>query len=190
MALVQNGSEPASPRVARLTRRTEDTPITALGCSYVISAPNNVGIIFRSAAALGIDAVVLAPRCTDPLYRRAVKVSMGAVFAVPYARMQRWHHGADELRQAGFAVLALTPAPDAEPLDSYLAKLDRHAGVDEEQPHRVALVLGTEGDGLSAHWTESADARVRIPIRPDVDSLNVAAAAAIACYLVAARSCP
>lgn len=140
----------------------------------------NVGTIFRSVAALGIDAVLLAPRCADPLYRRSVKVSMGNVFAVPYARMERWRDGLAELRAAGFDVLALTPAADADRLDHRLAARNGP----------VALALGTEGDGLSAHWLESADARVRIPIRPDVDSLNVAAAAAIACYLLATRRFP
>lgn len=140
----------------------------------------NVGSIFRSVAALGIDAVLLAPRCADPLYRRSVKVSMGNVFAVPYARMERWRDGLGDLRAAGFEVLALTPAADAESLDHRLAGRDGS----------VALMFGTEGDGLSSHWLESADARVRIPIRPDVDSLNVAAAAAIACYLLATRDFP
>ena len=134
----------------------------------------NVGAIFRSVAAFGIDAVVLAPRCADPLYRRSVKVSMGAVFAVPYARIAHWYDGMDELRTLGFAMLALTPAPDAVPLE-------RCAG----DSGRLALVLGAEGDGLSARWQDQADVRVRIPISPAVDSLNVAAAAAVACYVLA-----
>jgi tRNA G18 (ribose-2'-O)-methylase SpoU len=132
----------------------------------------NVGAIFRCAAALGFDAVILAPRCTDPLYRRAVKVSMGAVFSVPYARMDDWREGIGWLRQAGFRVLALTPAPDAEPI----------AGVQADG--RVALLLGTEGAGLSARWLAAADARVRIPMSRGAGSLNVASAAAIACYLL------
>jgi len=133
----------------------------------------NVGSIFRCAAALGFDAVLLAPRCADPLYRRSVKVSMGAVFAVPYARMADWRGGLEEVRAAGFRLVALTPLPDAVPIDEVPAS------------GRLALLLGTEGDGLSARWLDAADLAARIPMRRGVDSLNVAAAAAIACYLLA-----
>jgi tRNA G18 (ribose-2'-O)-methylase SpoU len=140
----------------------------------------NVGAIFRCAAALGVDAVVLSPRCADPLYRRAVKVSMGAVFAIPYARMTGWHDGLAELKAGGFRVLALTPDERAVPIAGAL----RSAG-----NGRVALLLGTEGDGLSARWQDEADQPVRIPMNPaaratGVDSLNVVAAAAIACHLL------
>jgi tRNA G18 (ribose-2'-O)-methylase SpoU len=137
----------------------------------------NVGAIFRCAAALGVEAVVLSPRCADPLYRRAVKVSMGAVFAVPYARMEHWYSGLEELRSAGFQLLALTPDQDSVPLDKVaLAPADR-----------AALLLGSEGDGLSSRWLHEADSPVCIPMSGDamsmgVDSLNVVAAAAIACY--------
>src|SRR5213080_3509338 len=128
----------------------------------------NVGAIFRCAAALGVDAVFLSPRCADPLYRRAVKVSMGAVFAIPYARMTGWWDGLAGLRAAGFRLLALTPDPAAP---------------------RIALLLGTEGDGLSSRWLHEADQGVRIPMHPGalaawVDSLNVVAAAAIACHVL------
>ena len=138
----------------------------------------NVGGIFRCAAALGVDAVILSPRCADPLYRRAVKVSMGAVFAIPYARMSDWRGGLAEIRSAGFTLLALTPDQSAVPLD----KLSP-AG-------RVALLLGTEGDGLSSRWLAEADTAVCIPMSADamamgVDSLNVVAAAAIACHELA-----
>jgi tRNA G18 (ribose-2'-O)-methylase SpoU len=138
----------------------------------------NVGAIFRCAAALGIDAVLLSPRCADPLYRRSVKVSMGAVFAIPYARMTGWYDGLAELKAAGFRVLALTPDERAAPIGGAL-----------DQVGRAALVLGTEGDGLSARWLHEADEAVRIPMNPaaraaGVDSLNVVAAAAIACHLL------
>jgi tRNA G18 (ribose-2'-O)-methylase SpoU len=144
----------------------------------------NVGAIFRCAAALGVDAVVLSPRCADPLYRRSVKVSMGAVFAIPYARMTDWYDGLSSLRKAGFRVLALTPDERATPISSALSDTDG-AG-------RVALLLGTEGDGLSSRWLREADEAVSIPMSPTargagVDSLNVVAAAAIACHLLAAR---
>jgi tRNA G18 (ribose-2'-O)-methylase SpoU len=139
----------------------------------------NVGAIFRCAAALGMDAVVLSSRCADPLYRRSVKVSMGAVFAVPYARMSGWYDGLAELKSGGFRVLALTPDERATPMTSAL-----------RDARRVALLLGTEGDGLSARWLHEADETVRIPMSPSaraagVDSLNVVAAAAIACHLLA-----
>jgi tRNA G18 (ribose-2'-O)-methylase SpoU len=139
----------------------------------------NVGVIFRCAAALGVDAVLLSPRCADPLYRRSVKVSMGAVFAIPYARMTDWFDGLAELKSAGFLVLALTPDERATPITSAL-----------RDARQVALLLGTEGDGLSGRWLDEADAPVRIPMNPGaraagVDSLNVVAAAAIACHLIA-----
>jgi tRNA G18 (ribose-2'-O)-methylase SpoU len=149
----------------------------------------NVGAIFRCAAALGIDAVILSPRCADPLYRRSVKVSMGAVFAIPYARMAGWYDGLAELRAAGFALLALTPEEDAAPIAQALGAL---LGPDTG-PARAALLLGTEGDGLSSRWLREADAPVRIPMSPraraaGVDSLNVVAAAAIACNLLATEA--
>jgi tRNA G18 (ribose-2'-O)-methylase SpoU len=135
----------------------------------------NVGAIFRCAAALGIDAVILSPRCADPLYRRSVKVSMGAVFAVPYARMTNWHGGLAELRALGFQTLALTPEQSATPIDKVHMR------------ERVALMLGSEGDGLSSRWLHEADHAVCIAMSPaamalGVDSLNVVAAAAIACH--------
>ncbi|MGX2998248.1 TrmH family RNA methyltransferase [Streptomyces sp. JNUCC 64] len=135
----------------------------------------NIGAIFRSAAALGMDAVLLSPDCADPLYRRSVKVSMGAVFSVPYARLESWPRGLETVREAGFDLLALTPDPSAVTLD-------------EAAPHRrerVALMLGAEGDGLSARALRAADERVRIPMAHGVDSLNVGAAAAVAFYAVA-----
>jgi tRNA G18 (ribose-2'-O)-methylase SpoU len=142
----------------------------------------NVGAIFRCAAALGIDAVIMSPRCADPLYRRSVKVSMGAVFAIPYARMTEWYDGLAGIRAAGYTVLALTPDEQATPIGAALGKLPAASG-------RVALLLGTEGDGLSSRWLHEADEAVRIPMSPGaraagVDSLNVVAAAAIACSLL------
>ena len=135
----------------------------------------NVGAIFRCAAALGVDAVILSPRCADPLYRRAVKVSMGAVFAIPYARMPDWYGGLAGLRNAGFRLLALTPDEGGVPIGEAMGG------------ERMALMLGTEGDGLSSRWLHEADQAVRIPMHPGalaagVDSLNVVAAAAIACH--------
>jgi tRNA G18 (ribose-2'-O)-methylase SpoU len=141
----------------------------------------NVGAIFRCAAALGVDAIFLSPRCADPLYRRAVKVSMGAVFAIPYARMTGWYDGLADLRKAGFRLLALTPDATAVPLS---------AAAGGRPGQQIALMLGTEGDGLSSRWLHEADQAVRIPMHPGalaagVDSLNVVAAAAIACHVLA-----
>ncbi len=136
----------------------------------------NVGAIFRSAAALGVDAVLLSPRCADPLYRRAIKVAMGAVFALPYARLADWYDAMPTVAGAGFTTVALTLAADARPLEAAVGGLDK-----------VALVLGTEGHGLSPRWQLSADRRAVIPMRPGIDSLNVAAATAVACYVADRR---
>lgn len=133
----------------------------------------NVGAIFRCAAALGMDAVLLSPRCADPLYRRAIKVSMGAVFALPYTRLDDWYAGPATLAGHGFSTVALTPAPDATDLAAVPLR------------GKVALLLGSEGEGLSRRWLAEADVRARIPMAHGVDSLNVAAAAAVACYVVA-----
>jgi tRNA G18 (ribose-2'-O)-methylase SpoU len=130
----------------------------------------NIGAVFRGAAALGVDAVLLSPTCADPLYRRSVRVSMGEVFAVPYARIEPWPGGLDQVRAAGFTLLALTPDPGAVPL--------QRLGAGPRA--RSALLLGAEGPGLSASALAAGDVSVKIPMRRGVDSLNVAAAAAVA----------
>jgi tRNA G18 (ribose-2'-O)-methylase SpoU len=135
-----------------------------------INNHTNVGAIFRGAAALGMDAVLLSPSCADPLYRRSVRVSMGEVFAVPYARLEPWPAALDTVRAAGFSVLALTPAPDALPIQR----------LPDAHRRRSALLLGTEGAGLTRRALDASDARVVIPMHRGVDSLNVAAAAAVA----------
>ncbi|GAA3382235.1 TrmH family RNA methyltransferase [Cryptosporangium minutisporangium] len=140
-----------------------------------VNTHTNVGAIFRAAAGMGMDAILLSPSCADPLYRRSVRVSMGEVFAVPYARLDPWPAGLDLVRAAGFTLLALTPDPNA----ISLRKLT------EQQRRRPALLLGAEGPGLSGTVLTAADARVRIPMHRGVDSLNVAAAAAVACYALA-----
>ena len=136
----------------------------------------NVGAIFRSGAALGFDAVLLAPRCADPLYRRSVKVAMGAVFATPWTRLPDWYDALPSLSALGFTTVALTLAPDAVPVEQAVAGVDR-----------LALVLGSEGHGLSPRWEQAADRRATIPMREGIDSLNVAAATAVACYVAARR---
>jgi tRNA G18 (ribose-2'-O)-methylase SpoU len=136
----------------------------------------NVGAIFRSGAALGFDAVLLAPRCADPLYRRSVKVAMGAVFALPWPRLPDWHDALPGLSERGFTTVALTLADDAVPVEQAVAGVDR-----------LALVLGSEGHGLSPRWEASAHRRAIIPMAGGIDSLNVAAATAVACYVTARR---
>ena len=141
----------------------------------------NVGAAFRSAAALGVDAVLVTPRCADPLYRRSVRVSMGTVFQVPWTRIEEWPDPG-ELRRAGFTVAALALSEDAVDLDDFAASPACTA-----PGSRVAVVLGTEGDGLAARTIAAADAVVRIPMAGGVDSLNVAAAAAVAFWALRAR---
>lgn len=130
----------------------------------------NIGSIMRVAAAFGFDGVVLSEACADPLYRRAVKVSMGTVFRVPWARSDK---ALELARSCGVITLALTP--DARAMDIRL--------LDEQmRSQRIALLLGSEGPGLQPVTREQASMQVRIPMAPGVDSLNVAAATAVACY--------
>ena len=138
-----------------------------------VTNADNVGGIFRNAAAFGADAVLLSPTCCDPLYRKAIRTSMAAVLRVPFARFDAWPDGLVCLREAGFTVVALTPRAPARSLEEFSAR---------PRPERIALVVGTEGEGLSPALEEIADVRVRIPIADDVDSLNVAVAAGIALY--------
>jgi tRNA G18 (ribose-2'-O)-methylase SpoU len=137
--------------------------------------PTNVGAIFRSVAGIGADAVLVTARCADPLYRRAIRVSMGTVLQVPWARAPGWPELAPLLHGAGFEIAALALTPDAVALRDYA----------ERQPERVALVLGTEGAGLGPAALAAADVHVRIPMRHGIDSLNVAAAAAVAMFALA-----
>ncbi len=135
----------------------------------------NVGAILRNAAALGWDGALLAPRAADPLYRRAVKVSMGAVFSLPWARLPEWADAPDRLRRAGFWVVALGLGAAAVPIEAVRDAL-------LAAPRRVAVLLGTEGAGLSDRWLAQADVTAAIPMHAGIDSLNVAAASAIACH--------
>lgn len=134
----------------------------------------NVGAIFRSCAALGADAVLATPTCADPLYRRSVRVSMGTVFQVPWTRIEGWPASADTLRESGFTIAALALSSEALSLPDFAASVSPES--------KIALVMGTEGDGLSRRTIASADTVVRIPMRAGVDSLNVAAASAVAVY--------
>ncbi|MDQ7993146.1 MAG: RNA methyltransferase, partial [Propionicimonas sp.] len=138
----------------------------------------NVGAIIRNAAGLGWDGLLISPRCADPLYRRSVKVSMGAVFSLPWARLDDHRGAVERIRAAGFTVVALALAEGASSLDSFVAGLG--------DTDRLAILLGSEGHGLSPLWLEAADEVVTIPMRAGIDSLNVAATSAIACYALAA----
>lgn len=132
----------------------------------------NVGAIFRAVAGIGADAVLVTPRCADPLYRRSVRVSMGTVLQVPWTRLPEWPEASAALHEAGFHIAALALSDTAVTLDEF-------SRADHE---RIALVLGAEGDGLSAAAIEHADSVVTIPMKHGVDSLNVAAASAVALY--------
>ena len=130
----------------------------------------NIGAVFRSAAALGMDAVLLSPTCCDPLNRRAVRVSMGTVFQIPWAILEKWPEDMALLRSLGFRTAAMALCDDSIPLDDpRLEEIDR-----------LAVVLGAEGDGLAKRTIAGSDFTVRIPMAHGVDSLNVAAASAVA----------
>ncbi|MET0954363.1 MAG: RNA methyltransferase [Cryobacterium sp.] len=136
----------------------------------------NVGAIFRSVAGLGADAVLITPRCADPLYRRSVRVSMGTVLQVPWTRLPEWAEAAPVLHEHGFHLAALALSDTAVSLDVFAV----------DPPERVALILGTEGDGLSHTALAAADTVVTIPMLHGVDSLNVASASAVALYALRA----
>ena len=132
---------------------------------------DNVGGVFRCAAAFDVGGVLLSPGCCDPLYRKAIRTSMAATLQIPFARIDPWPGGLAAVRRLGFSIVALTPRSPSEPLDSFARR-----GMCD----RVALVIGTESIGLSEEVETSADYRVRIPISRAVDSLNLAVATGIA----------
>ena len=142
-----------------------------------VGNPDNVGGLFRTAFAFGVDAVILDRATADPLYRKAIRTSMAATLRLPFVRVDPWGDGLDALRRAGLRVVALTPHPDAVTLDDYAARADE----------RVALVVGSEGFGLGRESFQRADVKVRIPVDPRADSLNVVNAAAIALYALTTR---
>jgi tRNA G18 (ribose-2'-O)-methylase SpoU len=138
-----------------------------------VTNADNIGGVFRNAAAFGADAVLLSPTSCDPLYRKAIRTSMAATIRVPFARASDWPGVLVQVRAAGFTIVALTPREPFETLEAFASR---------PRPARLALVLGTEGDGLTPAVEATADHRVRIRIRGDVDSLNLAVAAGIALY--------
>jgi tRNA G18 (ribose-2'-O)-methylase SpoU len=168
---------------ARLPLPAVDDVVAGASTVAVLEGLNdheNLGALFRNAAAFGVGAVLLDPTTADPLYRRSVRVSAGHVLRVPWTRLGAWPEGLDVLRDHGFHVVALTPAAEADPLDA-LAR---------DRPRRIALLLGAEGPGLTAGALAAADQRARIPIAAGVDSLNVATAAAVAFHVVGAGTGP
>lgn len=132
----------------------------------------NIGALIRSAAAMGVDAVLVTPRCADPLYRRAIRVSMGTVFQVPWTRIDPWPESIGVLQDAGLVVAGMTLGEGAITLDELVA----------EDHEKLALVFGSEGHGLTQATERRLDRRVTIPMMGGVDSLNVAAASAVAFY--------
>jgi tRNA G18 (ribose-2'-O)-methylase SpoU len=140
-----------------------------------VSNADNVGGIFRSAAAFGADAVLIGPACTDPLYRKAIRTSMGAALRMPFAAMPDWPDDLTRLRAEGFRLLALTPSDRATPLR------------DSVPTGKVALLVGHEGEGLSRDVLAAADVCARVPMAAGVDSLNVSTAASIALYELASQ---
>jgi tRNA G18 (ribose-2'-O)-methylase SpoU len=138
-----------------------------------VANADNVGAVFRHAAAFGVDGVLLEPGCTDPLYRKAIRTSMGAALQVPFARMEPWPSALVELREQGWSLVALTPTAKGT-LQEAVARLSPDA--------KTAIVLGHEGDGLSPEALAACNVHARIPMATGVDSLNVATACAIALY--------
>jgi tRNA G18 (ribose-2'-O)-methylase SpoU len=138
---------------------------------------DNVGGMFRNAMAFGVDGALLCPRCCDPLYRKAIRTSMGGSLCIPFARATCWPDDLDRLRARGYTIVALDPAGEIALGDASI-----------DLPRRVALVVGTEGPGITAETRARADLRIRIEMQPGVDSINVSTAAAIALHRAFAGS--
>ena len=168
LAAGERGAEPTAEAVLAETLRPRLVVLEGLGDA------SNVGALFRNALAFGVGAVFLAPGTADPLYRKAIRVSSGATVALPFARLADWPRDLERLRDAGYTVLALTPRAEAVDIGEL--------GDRRPLPARLALLLGTEGRGLSAEALAAADLQVRIPMAPEMDSLNVAAAGAVALH--------
>jgi tRNA G18 (ribose-2'-O)-methylase SpoU len=142
-----------------------------------VANADNVGAIFRHAAAFGGDGILLEPRCTDPLYRKAIRTSMGAALQVPFAWMEPWPSALGELRRQGWSLIALTPTAERT-LEDVASGVNVASGLSR----KIAIVLGHEGDGLSPEALQACDLHARIPMAAGVNSLNVATACAIALY--------
>jgi tRNA G18 (ribose-2'-O)-methylase SpoU len=178
----------------RLPRPDPAEVLAGAGLALVVEGVGdheNLGALFRNAAAFGVDAVLLDPTTADPLYRRSVRVSVGHVLRVPWTRLAPWPAALRDMTATGWEVLALTPAADAEPLARVTSGESSPAPRGARRPGSggvappdapVAVVVGAEGPGLTSDALAAASRRVRIPIAPGVDSLNVATAAAIALH--------
>ena len=159
-------SRPPTPTLDRIAAG----PLSRVLVLEGVNNPDNVGGLFRSAAAFGIELVVLGPNSGDPLYRKAIRTSMGATLSLPFVQAPQWPDVIGDLRTDGFTVVALTPALAAAPLEEIF-------------PHaKLALLVGSEGSGLTEAAMQAATLRIRIPTTADVDSLNVTTAASIAMY--------
>ncbi|MBV7695464.1 RNA methyltransferase [Streptomyces sp. TRM70350] len=177
LASMQRKPLPTAAELLRSARRVGKGAGQRVAVFEDIVDHANLGAAFRNAAALGLDAVFLTPRCADPLYRRAVKVSMGAVFHVPWTRLTSWPKDVELFRQHGFVTAALCLSEKSITIDELAAR----------RYEKLVLMLGTEGDGLSIDALRAADEWVRIPMSAGVDSLNVAAASAVAFYATRLR---
>jgi tRNA G18 (ribose-2'-O)-methylase SpoU len=167
--LLRNVAQARTPA----SRNAGLTPCATLIVLEAVANADNVGGVFRNAAALGADGVLLSPTCCDPLYRKAIRTSMAAVLRVPFARAGDWPGALSDVRAAGFTIVALTPREPSESLDAFRSR---------PRLNRIALVVGAEGAGLTPAVEGTADHRVRIPISDGVDSLNLAVAVGIALY--------
>jgi tRNA G18 (ribose-2'-O)-methylase SpoU len=168
LAVGERGAEPTAEAVLAEARGTTTVVLEDLGDA------SNVGAIFRNALAFGAGAVLLSPGTADPLYRKSIRVSAGAAVALPFARLPDWPRDLKRLRDAGYTLIALTPRAEALDIAEIRARTP--------PPPRVALLLGTEGRGLTADALAAADFQVRIPMAAEMDSLNVATAAAVALH--------
>jgi tRNA G18 (ribose-2'-O)-methylase SpoU len=181
---VHRGVLASASRLGRVSVAALASSCERLLVAEGVTDNENVGALFRNAAAFSVEGVLLDGTCADPLYRRSIRVSVGHALHVPYTRAGEWPGALDELRQMGFTVVALTPDAQAAPIGELPLP---SAG-------RVALLVGTEGPGLTEQALARADFACRIPLAPGVDSLNVATAAAIACYELERRrqasACP
>jgi tRNA G18 (ribose-2'-O)-methylase SpoU len=163
LALVERPAPIASCEILRNAR--------TLVVLEAVTNADNVGGVFRNAAAFGVDGVLLSPTCCDPFYRKAIRTSMGATLRVPFSRIDDWAGGLADVQATGFTLVALSPRRSSKTLGEF---------AESERPARVALLFGTEGDGLSEAAMSAADLLVSIPISESVDSLNLAVASGIA----------
>jgi tRNA G18 (ribose-2'-O)-methylase SpoU len=171
------GARPALPAVTDVLASLRDRALVVV--LEGIGNADNVGGVFRNAVAFGADAVLLGPACCDPLYRKAIRVSIGGTLRMTFAVFSSWPESLQEVRKAGFTLVALTPSQDAEDIARFSQRAERR--------RRLALLLGAEGGGLSPEAMAAADLRIRIPMAPGIDSVNVATASGIALHRLVAE---